>query len=109
MLHVYSGKRLMLKLEVPSESHQAYLKYYLESISPIEGEEKLTDKVLNIRVRDFDKNNVITKVVNEFFTTKKEIKNLKQIIEKDKKDINNLVYKLYNLTNDEIELIENSI
>ncbi len=99
----------MLKLEVPSESHQAYLKYYLESISPIEGEEKLTDKVLNIRVRDFDKNNVITKVVNEFFTTKKEIKNLKQIIEKDKKDINNLVYKLYNLTNDEIELIENSI
>jgi hypothetical protein len=111
--NVSSGSRYeLIKFEVKDHYQRQYLKLYLENLT----EEQLTeinqysgnilDKVLQITIPDYDKPEVVRKVVNEWSQLQAEITDLKKKIEETDKEIDQMVYELYGLTEDEIKIVE---
>jgi len=103
------GKKYeLLKFEIKDFYKQQFLKLYLENLT----EEQLTeinqysgnilDKVMQITIPDYDKPEVVRKVVNEWT----EIADLEKKIEETDKEIDQMVYELYGLTEDEIKIVE---
>ena len=105
----------LVKLAIDKIPNQKYLKLYLENLN----EEQLADinqysgnildKVLQITIPDYDKPEVVRKVVNEWNQLQTEIAGLENKIEAIDKEIDQMVYKLYSLTEDEIKLVEGNV
>jgi len=64
---------------------------------------------LQVEIPDYNKEHVVKKVVKEWESLQQEIIDLKSEIEKIDNEIDQMVYKLYNLTEEEIQIVENSI
>lgn len=62
------------------------------------------DTLPNKSTRDFIDISIIGSNINELST---EIKELQKTIDETDKQIDSLVYKLYNLTDEEIKIVEN--
>ncbi len=110
-----SGKYELMKFEVEDEYKRQYLKLYLENLTEDQlevinnYEGGLVKKVLQIEIPDYNKDNVVKKVVNEWDKLQNEIMELKEEIEKTDKEIDQMVYDLYELTDEEIKIVEKTI
>jgi hypothetical protein len=100
-----NGKRFgLLKFEVKDHFQRQYLKLYLENLTEEQLAEinqysgNILDKVLRIGIPDYDKSEVIRKVVNEWNQLQAEIKVLEKKIEATDKEVDQMVYELYGLT-----------
>ncbi|MBY9013544.1 MAG: N-6 DNA methylase, partial [Candidatus Lokiarchaeota archaeon] len=110
-----SGKYELIKFEENDKYKRRYLKLYLENL--IEGQlEKIDgysgnilEKVLKIEIPDYNKNQVVRKVVKEWDNLQKEINKLEDKIEKTDNEIDRMVYELYGLTEEEIKIVRESI
>jgi hypothetical protein len=108
-----SGKYELVKFEEDDEYKRQYIKYYLENLTEEQLDEinenhsgNLLKKILQIEIPDYDKDQVVRKVVNEWESLQQEIEDLADEIEKTDKEIDQMVYDLYGLTDDEIEIVE---
>ncbi|MCF8002579.1 MAG: Eco57I restriction-modification methylase domain-containing protein [Halanaerobiales bacterium] len=111
-----SGKYELLKFQENDKYKRQYLKYYLENLTEEQLDEinenhsgNLLKRVLQIEIPDYDKDQVVRKVVKEWESLQQEIKDLAEEIEKTDNEIDQMVYKLYDLTEKEIEIVEESI
>ena len=111
-----SGKYELLKFEEDDWYRKQYIKYYLENLTEEQLEEindkyngDLLKKVLKIEIPDYDKSQVVGRVVNEWEDLQKEIEELEVKIEKTDNEINQRVYDLYDLTEKEIKIVEESL
>jgi hypothetical protein len=108
-----SGKYEVLKFEEGNRYKRQYLKYYLENLTDEELAEiddkysgNILKKTLQIEIPDYDKKHVVKKVVKEWENLQQEIKDLENEINKIDRGIDRMVYKLYDLTEDEIQIVE---
>ncbi|MCK8824675.1 Eco57I restriction-modification methylase domain-containing protein [Fuchsiella alkaliacetigena] len=110
-----SGQYELFKFQVNDKYKRRYIKYYLENLTNEQLEEinefsgSLPKRVKQIEIPDFDKYNVVRKVVNEWQGLQQEIAGLESKIEKADQEIDQLVYDLYNLTEEEIKVVEESL
>ncbi|WP_041595842.1 hypothetical protein [Halanaerobium hydrogeniformans] len=111
-----SGKYEVLKFEEDNRYKRQYLKYYLENLTDeqlAEIDEKysgnILKKTLQIEIPDYDKEHVVKKVVKEWKDLQQEIKDLENEIDKIDRGIDRMVYKLYDLTDEEIQIVEDSL
>jgi len=110
-----SGKYELIKFEVKDYFKRQYLKLYLENLTEEQLEEvnrcsgNILEKVLQIEIPDYDKPGVIRRVVNEWNRLHGEIKELEEKIEKTDREIDQMVYELYGLNDDEIKIVEEGI
>lgn len=113
-LDVITDKMLALNETLQKKSNN-----FLKVVQQTFALDKVSTKLENFYELDFDgfikelKQKVTPKIKLEwlevFEETKKELLDLKQQIDETDKEINQMVYKLYNLTDDEIAIIENGI
>ena len=102
----------VVKFEARDHYQRQYLKLYLENLTEEQLAEinqysgNILDKVLQITVPDYNKPEVVRKVVNEWNQQQAEIKELEKKIEATDKEIDQMVYELYGLTEDEIKIVE---
>lgn len=108
-----SGKYEVLKFEEDNRYKRQYLKYYLENLTDEQLAEiddkysgNILKKTLQIEIPDYNKEHVVKKVVQEWENMQQEIKDLKNEINKIDREIDQMVYNLYNLTEDEIQIVE---
>jgi type I restriction-modification system DNA methylase subunit len=112
MVNVYKDKDELLKFEVKDHYQRQYLKLYLENLTEEQLAEinqysgNILDKVMQITIPDYDKPEVVRKVVNEWNQLQAEIADLEKKIEETDKEIDQMVYELYGLTEDEIKIVE---
>ena len=111
-----SGKYELLKYEEDNEYKRRFIKYYLENLTEDQLEEtndkysgNLLEKVLQIEIPDYDKDHVVKKVVKEWESLQEEIKDLEKGIEQIDNEIDQMVYDLYDLTEEEIKIVEESL
>ncbi len=109
-----SGKYEVLKFEENDRYKRQYLKYYLENLTDEQLDEiddkykgNILKKTLQIEIPDYNKVHVVKKVVKEWDSLQQEINNLENEIERIDNEIDQMVYKLYNLTEEEIKIVEN--
>lgn len=99
----------ILKYSEGDELRQQYTKLYLENIDPERLNEKggmIRDRLLNLEIPDYRNSEVIKKIVNEAITRRSRIE--EEIKETDNK-IDQMVYGLYSLTDEEIKTVEESL
>ncbi|MCK4491524.1 MAG: hypothetical protein KAU03_02795, partial [Candidatus Altiarchaeales archaeon] len=99
----------ILKYSEKDELRQQYTKLYLENIDPEKLNEKggmIRDRLLNHEIPDYRNSEVIKKIVNEAITRRSRIE--EEIKETDNK-IDQIVYGLYSLTDEEIKTVEESL
>ncbi|SJZ67863.1 Eco57I restriction-modification methylase domain-containing protein [Selenihalanaerobacter shriftii] len=110
-----SGKYELMKFEVKDKYKRQYIKYYLEKFTEKQLEEAdnfsggLVKKVLQVELPDYNKYQVVRKVVNEWNQLQREIDELRDKIEETDRKIDEMVYELYGLTEEEIEIVEESL
>jgi hypothetical protein len=110
-----SGQYELMKFELKDRYKRQYIKYYLENLTDEQLAEfnefsgGLVKKVLQIQLPDYDKYNVVPKVVNQWNQLQKEINKLENQIEETDREIDQMVYELYNLTAEEIKIVEESL
>ena len=110
-----SGKYELMKFQVNNKYQRQYIKLYLENFTEEQLEAanefsgSLPKKILQIEIPDYNKYNVVRKVVNEWNKLQNEITELEDKIEKTDNEIDQMVYDLYDLTDEEIEIVENSL
>ena len=111
-----SGKRIeLVKFEIKDHYKRQYLKLFLENlteeqlveINQYEG--NILDKVMQIKIPDYDKPHVIKRVVDEWNQLQKEKAELEEKIERTDKEIDQMVYELYGLTDEEIKILEENV
>jgi type I restriction-modification system DNA methylase subunit len=111
-----NGKYEVLKFEEDNRYKRQYLKYYLENLT----NEKLAEiddkysgnilkKTLQIEIPDYNKEHVVKKVVQEWENLQQKIRNLENEIDKIDRGIDRMVYILYDLTDEEIQIVEESL
>lgn len=110
-----SGKYEVLKFEENDRHKRQYIKYFLENLTDDQLDEidnkysgNILKKTLQIEIPDYNKDHVVKKVVKEWESLKQEINNLENETERIDNEIDQMVYKLYDLTEEEIKIIENS-
>ena len=64
---------------------------------------------MQIEIPDYDKYQVVKKVVKEWENLQQEIEDLEEKIEETDSEIDQMVYELYDLDDDEIEIVEESL
>ncbi len=107
-----SGSYELLKIEVNDFYARQYIKLNIENLTDEQRAEinqysgNILDKVLQITIPDYDKPEVVRKVVNEWNQLQNEIKELESKIEATDEEIDQMVYELYGLTEDEIKIVE---
>ncbi|OEG62273.1 MAG: hypothetical protein BHK79_07095 [Halanaerobium sp. MDAL1] len=110
-----SGKYEVLKFEENDKNKRKYIKYYLENLTDEQLNEidnkykgNILKKTLQIEIPDYNKDHVVKKVIKEWDNLQQEIVDLENETEKIDNAIDQMVYNLYNLTEEEIKIIENS-
>jgi hypothetical protein len=107
-----SGKYELLKFEENNNFKRQYIKLYLENLTDKQLEKidgysgNILEKVLQIEIPDYDKDQVVRKVLKEWGSLQKEISNLEEEIEKTDREIDQMVYDLYDLTDEEIKIVK---
>jgi type I restriction-modification system DNA methylase subunit len=102
----------IVKFDARDHYQRQYLKLYLENLTEEQLAEinqysgNILDKVLQINIPDYDKPVVVRKVVNEWNQLQAEIADLEKKIEATDKEIDQMVYELYGLTEEEIKIVE---
>ncbi len=110
-----SGKYEVLKFEENDRYKRQYLKYYLENLTDEQLDEidnkykgNILKKTLQIEIPDYNKDHVVKKVVKEWENLQQKIIDLENEIERIDNEIDQMVYNLYDLTEEEIKIVENS-
>jgi len=109
------GQYELFKFQADDRYQRQYIKLYLENLTEEQLDEinnysgKLPEKILQIEIPDYNKPNVVHKVVNEWQSLQDEIQSLQSKIEQTDREIDQMVYELYGLTDDEIEIVEESV
>ena len=107
-----SGKYELLKFEENDNFRRQYIKLYLENLTEKQLEKidsysgNILKKTLQIEIPDYDKYQVVKKVVKEWENLQQEIEDLEEKIEETDSEIDQMVYELYDLDDDEIEIVE---
>jgi len=107
-----SGKYEIIKFEVDDKYERQYIKLFLENFTEEQLEVadefsgSLPKKILQIEIPDYNKLTVIRKVVNEWNKLQNEITVLEEKIEKNDNEIDQMVYNLYDLTDEDIKIVE---
>jgi len=99
----------ILKYSEGDELKRKYTKLYLENIDPEKLNENggmIRDRFLNLKIPDYGNSEAIKKIVEEAITRRKQIE---EEIRKTDNKIDQLVYELYGLTNEEIKVVEDSL
>ncbi|ADL12069.1 Eco57I restriction-modification methylase domain-containing protein [Acetohalobium arabaticum] len=110
-----SGQYELMKFEVEDKYQRRYIKYYLENLTDQQLEEAndfsggLVKRVLQIEIPDYHKYQVVRKVVNEWNDLQQEIADLEEKIEVTDREIDQMVYDLYGLSDEEIQIVEESL
>ncbi|MFW6016960.1 MAG: Eco57I restriction-modification methylase domain-containing protein, partial [bacterium] len=111
-----SGKYQILKFEENDKYKRKYIKLYLEHMTQEQLDQinctqngNLMEKVLSINIPDYNKRKVVKKVVEEWERLQQRLKELEDNIEKIQYDIDQMVYNLYGLNNNEINIVEDSL
>ena len=110
-----SGQYELMKFQVDDKYQRQYIKLYLENFTEEQLEAanefsgSLPKKILQIEIPDYNKYNVVRKAVNEWNKLQNKIKDLENKIEKTDNEIDQMVYDLYDLTDEEIEIVESSL
>jgi hypothetical protein len=110
-----SGQYELFKFQVDDDYQRRYIQLYLENLTEEQLEKidnysgKLPEKILQIEIPDYNKHNVVRKVVNEWQLLQDEIESLESKIEQTDREIDEMVYELYGLTDEEIEIVEESV
>jgi len=105
----------LFKFQVDDRYQRRYIKLYLENMNEeqLEGinnnSGNLPEKVLQIEIPDYNKPNVVRKIVDEWQSLQDEIKSLENKIEQTDREIDEMVYELYGLTDEEIKIVEKSV
>lgn len=110
-----SEKYEILKFEENDKYKRKYIKYYLENLTDEQlaeiGEKyngNILKKTLQIEIPDYNKDHVVKKVVKEWESLQQEIENSEYEIKRLDNEIDQMVYKLYDLNEEEIEIVENN-
>ncbi|KXS47809.1 MAG: Eco57I restriction endonuclease, partial [Halanaerobium sp. T82-1] len=110
-----SGKYEVLKFEENNKNKRKYIKYYLENLTDEQLDEidnkysgNILNKTLQIEIPDYNKEHVVEKVVKEWENLQQEIIGLENDIKRIDNEIDQMVYKLYNLTEKEVKVVENN-
>ena len=110
-----SGLYELFKFQVDDRYQRQFIKLYLENLTGEQLEEidsfngNLPEKVLQIEIPDYNKPNVVQKVVDEWQELQDEIQSLENEIEQTDREIDQMVYELYGLTDEEIGIVEESV
>lgn len=102
----------MIKFEVMDKYQRDYIIAHLEKLTEEQLAEinlysgNILDKVLQITIPDYDKPEVVRKIVNEWNQLQTEIEELEGKIESTDKIIDKMVYELYGLNEEEIKIVE---
>ncbi|SNY41451.1 TaqI-like C-terminal specificity domain-containing protein [Orenia metallireducens] len=111
-----NGQYELMKFEVKDKYQREYIKTYLENLTEEQLEQfndnlsgNIVKKVLQIEIPDYDKYQVVRKVVNEWNSLQDEIQTLEEKIATTDKEIDRMVYQLYELTEEEIAIVEESL
>jgi len=105
----------LFKFQVDGRYQRQYIKLYLENLTGEQLEKidnfsgNLIEKVLQIEIPDYNKPNVVRKVVDEWQALQDEIEALETKIERTDQEIDQMVHELYGLTDEEIEIVEESV
>lgn len=110
-----SDKYEVLKFEEDNKFRRQYIKCYLENLTDEQLEEidnkysgNILKKTLRIEIPDYNKDHVVKKVVKEWENLQQKIIDLENEIERIDNEIDQMVYNLYDLTEEEIKIVENS-
>ncbi|MBM7623063.1 Eco57I restriction-modification methylase domain-containing protein [Sporohalobacter salinus] len=109
------GSYELMEFEVDNKYQRQYIKYYLENFTNQQLKEVnefsggLVKRVLQIEIPDYHKNNIVLKTTNEWNNLQQEIVDLEREIETTDREIDQMIYDLYCLTEDEIQIIEESL
>ncbi len=101
----------LLKFVVKEKYQREYLKLFFDNLNDRQyadmNQQKgnILDKTLKIVIPDYNSTEVIIKIVNEWSKHQTTIKELEQIIEYTDNAIDKMVFQLYQLTDDEIKII----
>jgi len=110
-----SGKVELMKFEVKDHYKRQYLKLFLENLTEEQLAEvnqyegNILNKVIQIKIPDYDKPHVIKRVVDEWNQLQKEKAELEEKIGRTDKEIDQMVYELYGLTDEEIIIVEENV
>lgn len=110
-----NGKYQVLKFEEDNRYKRDYLKLYLENLTDKQINDynnnfdgNILDKTLKVKIPDYNNEVVVKKIIKEW---NKNVKVKNKNIETIKtlyKSINSLIYKEYNLNDNEIQIIEDN-
>ncbi len=106
------GKYRLMEMEVEDPFKAQYLKHYLESlnqerIAEIDGlSGNLLDKVLEIEVPAYDRREVVQRAVDCQRRHQQEMDRLEYSLSRTEGELDCLVYRLYGLSEKEIQMVE---
>jgi len=106
-----NGKYELIKFEVQDEAKQQYIKYYFENLSDEKLEEVnrfsggLIQKILQIEISNYNQDEIVKRIVSDWNETQEKIKELEFSIEKIEQQIERMVYNIYELTTEEIDVV----
>jgi len=101
----------LIKFEVQDEAKQQYIKYYFENLSDEKLEEVnrfsggLIQKILQIEISNYNQDEIVKRIVSDWNETQEKIKELEFSIEKIEQQIERMVYNIYELTTEEIDVV----
>ncbi len=111
-----SGRYELLKFQEDNRYKRQLLKYYLENLTAKKLEEinsnysgNVLNRVLQLEIPDYQKEEVIRKVVNEWESFQEEMEGLKKEMADLRAQIDREVYALYNLNQEDVEIIEENL
>ena len=106
-----NGKYELIKFEVQDEAKQQYIKYYFENLSDEKLEEvnrfsgSLIQKTLQIEIPNYNQDEIVKRIVIDWNETQEKIKELEFSIKKIEQQIDRMVYNIYELTTEEIDVV----
>lgn len=120
-LRVYSAKANgayydLFEFVVSSNNSREYLQLYLESITAQEltrinqsSNLSLVDRVLSISIRGYQESEKVKRIVQDWQRIKEQESKAARRIEELRAEIDQLVYQLYNFTEQEIKIFTNKV
>jgi len=110
-----SGKYEVIKFEEDNRYKRQFIKNYFENFSDEKLKEienscdgNITDKTFNIEVPNYNNGKSIRRIMTVWNDIQDEISELDEQIKQAEKELNQTVYEVYGLSDEEIEIIENT-
>lgn len=111
---IHSNDRELFKFKAKNKYKAEYLKLFLESMSDEKITEidnrtgKIIEKILSIEIPGYDEDNKIKSLIEEWRQIQEEINFLEKKVAEIDNEIDKMVYDLYDLTQEEIDIVESN-